>query len=325
MKSKKMGLEVTKKEILVLFMGCVLVTLKLSAQEKIMFYEYKIQYDMSTPNDSSVTLLGRQYFDSKMHHTKDIVFGPEKNDSCWTSWQYDKNGRLTKEIGKCSQTSVKVISIYKYRSDDNGLAQEEVLFQYKPFFQIVLTRKWKDSLIKEFYSSKKKMERGIYERKDKEVFNDLGKSILSFGINYNGDTSRYNVYLYFPITDTNEVRSKINQLGKVDEIIYLGSSNKEEVKDFYDSTGLRGRTIFAYDVKKNIILEEHRNMITNELIYKIGYKYDASGNLLQKRDENLRDNLTKTYTYYLGKIVREDYLFGNKLDHSIVYSNKQLY
>jgi hypothetical protein len=258
-----------------------------------MFYEYKIQYNTGTPNDSSVTLTGRQYFDNKMHHTKDIVFGPGKDDSCWTSWRYDKSGRLTKETGKCSETGVEVISIYKYRSDNNGLAQVEVHFQYKPFFQIVLTRKWKDSLIREFYSSKKEMKRGIYKNKDKDVFNDLGKPILSFRINYDGDTSRANTYLYFPITDTNEVRSKISQLGKVDEIIYLDPSDKEEIIDFYDSTGLCGRTVYAYDVKKNIILEEYRNTITNKLIHKVSYKYDASGGLFQKKDENLEDNLTK--------------------------------
>ena len=141
MKSKKIGLEVTRKEILVLLICCVSATSKLPAQGRTMFYEYKIQYNTGTPNDSSVTLTGRQYFDNKMRHTKDIVFGPGKDDSCWTSWRYDKSGRLTKETGKCSETGVEVISIYKYRSDNNGLAQVEVHFQYKPFFQIVMTRK----------------------------------------------------------------------------------------------------------------------------------------------------------------------------------------
>ena len=111
-----------------LFFGIIaIISFGLFAQNASLAYKYKIQYNSNSCNDSIKILSGKNYYNDRMQLIKEVVYGPEINDSSVLIWKFDIHGNLL----KCSSfDSGKITDLLKikYEYDKKGRLKKKLLF-----------------------------------------------------------------------------------------------------------------------------------------------------------------------------------------------------
>lgn len=294
------------------------------AQSAFVCNVYKVQDQNGDKNDSSIFLISKKYFDKKMREIKEIVYGPGKGESCWTNSQYYNDGSIKKVLTKCSDGKVMNEVLYTYnRFGKNEKNRCEIIAKNIPFFEVIKTCYYGDSTIQKHYSDKQDFQKGIFDSKYVDIYGPIGKVSISYDIKAGGDTIK-KTYLYLPLSDTLNGLSKLTGLKSSYEIVYTSPTGFMEITEYYDSSFNPGRTTKWFDSHHRLILEKYLNKVKDTVTSETKYEFGPDGKLRRKTINDFDGGITKIYNYNQGRIVREDYIYGEQLDHSILYKYSKI-
>lgn len=258
------------------------------AQDRISCDQYKVQYDKG---DSVVSLIGKMIYNGRKLKTGEISYGKHISDSCLISYWYDEHDNPSKEVTICSDGQTAKSIVYQTRYDGYGKIIGKESIQTVPFFQLIHTQYFKDSIVEVHYSDSVQLANGAPDGKDIQILDNSGKKVAEFGIKENGDT----------------------------EIIYLDNYRREHLINYYDNHKLAARVVKNYDFRNHLLGELYYNMAKGRYTYSIKYTYAADGSLSKKERVDFDIDLKKVYWYRNGLALREEYIFGKTLDHTINY------
>jgi hypothetical protein len=293
-------------------------------------YVYKIQYDGN--KITSRALIAVQYFNIHMDVIREIAMlpGGHTNDTCDTEYKYDLHHHKTSELTKCSGGKIVSLIQRDFTYGQAGRIEQELSIQDQPYFECYRVTHLRDSVIKSFYSDKRHLTDDRPIRKDIDVSNNQGRTILTFSRDSNGAASNVHFFLYRRLSDTNKSIPDLNEhfglnsTGIEKEVHYYNALGNDERVDFSHDNLIMERSIIKYNLRNKIMSELDFSFPKNKYVLRTTYHYNNQGALTEKTEEDIENELTKKYIYRNGLVVRQEYVYNGRLDHAIEYSYKSI-
>lgn len=235
-------------------------------------------------------------FDKEKRPVKSIRLNKENDTTAHCIWEYDKYGRLLKQIDYREKNSLEQTLEYSY--EKKGITIEKLFLPKKGLYTTWITEI--DSI--DFKSRYTLLFKGKVNHRYYNILNDSFLPLSGFEIDSNGHSFKINENKY----DNNN--RKLSYIGyRIDSTIYKHfeyrydkQGNKIEIKEF-DNTGQVTKLVNQhFDSLGNPvrILTFYPNQENNyTFIDRIDYTYDKYGNWISKKTysefEKLIDSLTE--------------------------------
>jgi YD repeat-containing protein len=283
---------------------------------------YKVQYEKN--GDSSVAMLSRKYYDNQGHLTRVNQIGDREDTAEVTTYAYDSRGNLLQERTREKGQPFKTDNRYRYVYDKDGRILRKDQLQHEPFFLSSVTRFYKDSIVEESYTDTGSLSRRTPPAMFITWLDNRGRKTIVYDIRDKNDTQAVFAYKYLPVQDSTQVlqdaaRYYSRNENSTTEVIFFNTIGQNVLMLYFGTHGKPEFVSKTYDASGNVVTEASGNFYGSSPYKFVKYAYDAAGKLTQRIVDNEDEGIATNYSYAHRLLIREDYLYSSRLDHSIVY------